>query len=570
MKARVVIGVAVCLALVALLVLSNAGEPSYNGRSLSSWLRQCDLPLDQDKQIKEAQSAVRAIGAEKVLPRLLALIKTKDSRMRTWLVEQSEKYEGRFFQYESATALQLQGIAGFEALGTNASPAVGELAGMLGDKELAFVAARCLEHVGKAAEATLCRCLTNQDWEVRRLAVTGLSSVTDDAEVYIARIKGRLSDSETAVRYATVNAIGAQTDAPDLAVPILTGLLEELDDGVVCEAIAAIARFGTNAAGVFPQLTNFAGSGGIGRASAALRALPEIAPAAALPVLSNAVINGHSDTLRVALRSLKTIAPDLARELMLAQFHSTDPRRRTQAVSVAANYSVTTPGIAAALKSAAVDDDTNVARRAAIAMRQMLEKQKEATGHKLLLPGEPLYQGRPLGEWLTERRQPGGELSTNAMTALKAMGTNAFPALLARVAYREPVFGLADFDVRVEAVSAFICLREEARPALPALAVLMDSDDPQLALLAMLATLGTGAEAAPCLMKGLTNRFADVRNEAAGQFTDEWGKQFPELRRQGMPLLVKLLDDPDQNVRNSVSNGLKYLDQEPPARIHQH
>jgi HEAT repeat protein len=124
--------------------------------------------------------------------------------------------------------------------------------------------------------------------------------------------------------------------------------------------------------------------------------------------------------------------------------------------------------------------------------------------------------------------------------------------------------------VRVEAVSALIYLREQARPALPALVVLMDSDDPQLALLAMMATLGAGPDAAPCLMKGLTNRFADVRNEAAGSFTGDWGRQFPEHLRPAMPLLTNLLDDPDEHVRMNITNGLKYFDQEPPDRVHQH
>ena len=240
-------------------------------------------------------------------------------------------------------------------------------------------------------------------------------------------------------------------------------------------------------------------------------------------------------------------------------------------VRLAFDYSLTAPGLADALKFAAADTDPDVATRAVMVMRQLVQKQKEATKGRLLLPGEPVHQGRPLGEWLRERQDdPSGELTTNAVAALQAMGTNAIPALLERLAYREPVFGLPDFDASIEAVSALIYLREQARPALPALTGLMDSDDQQLALLAMMATLGTGADAAPCLMKGLTNRFADVRNEAAGALTDDWGRQFPEQRRLAMPLLEKLLDDPDANVRINVTNGLKYLDKEPPARIHQH
>lgn len=570
MKARVVIGVAVCLVLVALIVLSRTGNPSYDNRAISSWLRQCaDTPSDQDKQIKESQATVRAIGAEKVLPKLLSLIKTRDTRVRAWLVDQSEKFEGRFFLFESVTELQFQGIAGFEALGTNAAPAVGELSLLLADKEHALVAARCLANIGKPAEFTLVRCLTNLNHDVRRLTVEALAAVTDDVEVYVARIKPRLNDRESSVRFATVQALGAQTNAPDLAVPLLLDALADDDDVVASEAAGLLADFGTNAAGAIPNLVNLVDSGTTARARAALFALPAIAPTEAVPVLSNAVVNGDAAILGMALNSLKTIAPELALEMTLAQFHSSDSRRRSQAINVASDYSVTTPGISDALKSAAADANPDVAKRAMNAMRRMVQKQKELAKIKLLLPGDPVYQGKALGEWLSERQRDGG-MPTNAVVALQVVGTNAIPALLARLEYREPVFGLEDFDVRIGAMNGLIILGEQARPALPALMVLMDSDDERLALLAMMATLGTGADAAPCLMKGLTNRFADVRNAAAGQFTDEWGKQFPELRRQAMPVLVKLLDDPDQNVRTSVANGLKYLDQEPPARVHHH
>ncbi len=140
------------------------------------------------------------------------------------------------------------------------------------------------------------------------------------------------------------------------------------------------------------------------------------------------------------------------------------------------------------------------------------------------------------------------------------MGTNVIPALLARLAYKDPVFNLYDYDVSMEAVGAFISLREQAKPVLPSLSGLMDGDDQDLVLRAMLASLGTGKDAVPCLMKGLTNRFPDVRNEAANYLTGEWSAQFPEQRKQAIPFLVKFLNDPDQSVRMNATNQLKELD----------
>ncbi len=361
------------------------------------------------------------------------------------------------------------------------------------------------------------------------------------------------------VRFATVQAIGAQDNAPDLAVPLLISALADADDSVCGEAANALAGFGTNAAGSFSVLTNLAVTGRPGQVGAALKALPSVAPVEAIPVLSNVVVNGSSAVLDNALRGLKTTAPELALEMTLAAFRSGDPQRRSRAVSFAGSYDVNTPGLANALKLAATDPDAEVSKRAAMTMRQVVNKQKERSGNLILFPGEPNYDGKPLAEWLKQRNQD-WELSAAAVEALRQMGTNVVPALLARLAYREPVFGLYDYDVSMEAVGAFISLRQDAHAALPALAEWMNSDNPKLALRAMLATLGTGSNAVPCLMRGLTNRYADVRNEAANYLTGEWSDNFPEARRQAMPPLFKLLDDPDQSVRITATNGIKQLE----------
>jgi HEAT repeat protein len=534
-------------------------QPNYHGRSLESWLQQCaDTPLMETQRIAEAQTAIRAIGTQQALPEMMRLVKTRDSRVRQWLVEKSEKLNGRFLNFHSATELQLRGIAGFEVLGTNTVSAVAELTRLLDEKELAFVAARCLENIGKPAEAPLCQCLTNQDWQVRHLAVSALAAVTDDVEVYVARIKDRLNDTEPAVRFAAVQAIGAQDNAPKLAVPLLIATLGDAEDSVCGQAANALAAFGTNAISAFSALTNLADKGRPGQVGAALKALPAIAPTEAIPVLSNAVLNGNSGVLAGALRSLGTVAPEMALAMTLDAFRSSDSHRRLRAVSVAAGYELDTPGLAAALKSAATDSDLEVARRAKMTMRQMVNKRKEQFGSTVNLPNDPSQEGKPLGEWL-KLREEGYELSPHAVEALRQMGTNLIPALLTRLAYREPVFDLYDYDVSMEAVGALISLREHARPALPTLAALMDSEDQDLALRAMLATLGTGEDAAPCLMKGLTNRFPDVRNEAANCLTGEWSAQFPELRKRALPLLGKLLNDPDQNVRMTATNGINEI-----------
>jgi HEAT repeat protein len=147
------------------------------------------------------------------------------------------------------------------------------------------------------------------------------------------------------------------------------------------------------------------------------------------------------------------------------------------------------------------------------------------------------------------------------------MGTNVIPVLLRRVAYKDPVFGLDDFEVSMEGVSGLIALGEEAKPALPRLAELMDGDDGDLALRAMIGTMGAGRDAVPYLIKGLTNRFPMVRSEAANYVTGEWSIQFPEERKGAVPQLLMLLKDLDENVRMAATNGLRTIDPQAAAKV---
>jgi HEAT repeat protein len=543
-------------------VAARTAEPRYRGRKLTSWLQECsDTPLMETQRLSQAQEAVRAIGAHRALPTLLSLVETKDDQVRTWILENSERYRLPNLHWRSAIECQLEGIAGFEALGTNCAEAVEELTKLLDDRQLAFAAARCLDNIGKPAERALCQGLTNQDWQVSHLSVSGLASATDDVEVYLNRVSPRLYDVEPAVRSATVQAIAVQAAAPELAVPLLISALRDTNESVCSEAAAGLAGFGTNALSSISVLTNLVATGTEGQCKAGLKALAIITPGDAVPILSNAVVNGTPQIMGAALRDLRSIAPELALRMTLHECNSTDARRVLVALAVAGTYNVGTSGIAEALKSAATSANPEIAHRAVMTMREMLRKQKEngEGGAAVRMPKEPSYQGKPLGEWLTMRRQD-WELSTNAVEALRGMGTSVVPALLARLTYKDPIFNLDDFDVSMGAATALLALREQAKPALPALAALVDGGEPDLALRAMVATLGTGADAMPCLVKGLTNRFASVRSEAA-HFLTEWGARFPEERKQAISYLTRLLNDTDQRVRMSATNELKELDQ---------
>jgi HEAT repeat protein len=546
---------ALALALGGVILLSFPREPHYQGRTLTSWLQQCnDTPLDETQRLSEAQTAVRAMPVKQVLPELLKLVKAKDDPISLWMIDRSDKFRIQFLKWRSAEDFQQLGIAGFEVLGTNAAPAAEDLGKLLNEKDHTFTAERCLVFIGKPSEIVFCRALTNQDSNIRQWSVDNLAAVTDDVDVYIARIKPRLDDSSEAVRVTTVDAIGIQTSAPELAVPILVAALKDSSDETRLHAINSLANFGTNALVAFPILTNLVSSAG-NVASAALRTLTIIAPDKAWPIFTNYLAQGKPG-INAALRTLTDVMPDQTLPIVLARLQSPSIQTRREAFGLLRHYPVTSQ-IDSAIQTVAADSDPDLA----LAAKGFLTDEY-ATNHPdaLLFPDEPSCNGRRLGEWLETRIEGGGDFTPSAKDAIHQMGTNAIPALLKRLTYERPSYCFSPFQINLNAASGFIALGEQAKPALPELWMLMDSTNKDIALTAMIATCGTGSNAMPFLIKGLTNQFANVRNLAANTLTEGVGDKFPEQRKQAIPLLVKLLNDPDEDVRLNVTNQLKEID----------
>jgi hypothetical protein len=564
MKTQRVFLFPVLIAVVWIILMLSAREPRYQGRSLTSWLEQIHDPPWDETQVLQAQDAVRAIGAKKALPKLLKLIKAKDDPVSQWIAIKSEELKIGFLKWHSADDFHEFGLAGFEALGTNAAPAVGVLTKLLDEPGNTLVAFGCLACVGKPAEFAICRGITNQDARVRQASVIRLASVTDDVEVYIGRIKGCLDDPSEPVRSAAVDGIGAQTAAPDLAVPFLVAALKDSSDLVSSSAAGWLADFGTNALIAIPALSNLVEHAGLNTANAALRTLVIIAPNESLPILAKCLTRGRPAT-GGALSVLVASAPDKAVPLILAGTRSPNLGQRRTSFRLLYDCPQT-PKVQSAIANSITDPDFVTSQNA---KKFLTEQYRKAHPIESQFTNEPVFQGKGLGEWLKTRRDPDGSFPNEAVDAIHHMGTNAIPGLLARLVYVEPPFGLRSpvgGTVNIEAMCAFIALGEQAIPALPQLRTLMDGTNGDVAVRAMMATCGTGSNALPVLISGLTNQFADVRNEAANYLSENFNRLSPDQRKQAIPLFVKLLDDLDENVRGNATNELKQIAPEAAAK----
>ena len=142
---------------------------------------------------------------------------------------------------------------------------------------------------------------------------------------------------------------------------------------------------------------------------------------------------------------------------------------------------------------AAKDSDPTISRKAQLLITEQYRKNHP---DELLSADEPAYGGKRLGEWLKERHD-GFAFSPQAEDAIRHMGTNAIPALLDRLVYTEPPFGLRAYETNTEAMAAFLVLGEQAKSVLPKLSALMEGKDEHLALLAMMATCRMGEDTMP-------------------------------------------------------------------------
>jgi hypothetical protein len=112
---------------------------------LTSWLKQySDASLEETNRLAAAQEAIRAIGPERSMPILLKLLTSEDDRIDKWVLETSDRFKLDSLRWQTEVERELEGVAGFEVLGSNAAPAVGALTRLLDDPDRAFTGSRAL------------------------------------------------------------------------------------------------------------------------------------------------------------------------------------------------------------------------------------------------------------------------------------------------------------------------------------------------------------------------------------------------------------------------------------------
>jgi len=206
-----------------------------------------------------------------------------------------------------------------------------------------------------------------------------------------------------------------------------------------------------------------------------------------------------------------------------------------------------------------------------------------AISWQVLCSRETTYQGKGQTAWLKDLNSGpiiqgdfSGEKHEAAADAFRRMGTNALPQLLdglrskdsrlalawMNVSRKYPVFGrifLPADERRSAAAQAFKSLGPIAEPAIPELTSMLNDPDTSLESAFCLASIGSNG--IPPLIQALTNYQPKVRYCAVFALGYK-----PTLAQAVVPTLLRMLSDPDLNVRLAASGTLKSIDPETAAK----
>jgi HEAT repeats len=279
---KLLIGLAVCAAIVAIVVALIPREPKYEGRTLSEWIKEANPRHSANYRQRKDFEAVRHIGTNG-LPWLVKWIGIKDPPWwRLRLIAASQKLP-QWMQTKLTQPILGDGsnekyrqmaLDGFFILGPQAGPATVELLQIVRGSSYShtpWAATRCLtviealDHIGKAAVSPALGALTN-----RANSIT----LRFDAATWLFHIRG-IAGNDTVIKEPVLSFMAqcirenradiAPTAAhilanfsaePALVVPLLIKNLQDPDPAMRELAATELRRYGPNATAAVPALVN--------------------------------------------------------------------------------------------------------------------------------------------------------------------------------------------------------------------------------------------------------------------------------------------------------------------------
>jgi HEAT repeat protein len=197
----------------SILAFATGEEPSYNRRTLDSWMEDMgNKPATP--AYGPAAEAIKAMGADAV-PDLLNRI-------------------------EAGRQKADHAVNAFRVLGPVASSAIPRLGELVRQPNTAPFAARALVYVG--AEDPVVDRLSDTNPSIRKAAIVALASKSSGKKA-VDQLLSLLSDRSSEIRYHAAWALGQIRKEPDLVIPALIKLSEGKDAWVSRTAVQALGFF---------------------------------------------------------------------------------------------------------------------------------------------------------------------------------------------------------------------------------------------------------------------------------------------------------------------------------------
>lgn len=245
-------------AAIAAYCLWASREPTYEGKRLSQWLDEgmklVSSPDATNQSIAHIVKAVQAIGTN-AIPFLLRDMERKEEPR--WLFEAKLRaYKLKVMDETGWWSWPLnRSMWGFQALGTNAAPALQRLLVIYDGQSLATGSAEAiLTGLGPVAVPELEKRLRSTNVAIRGRAAVTLGAIGPAAESAIPAMLTLLEETNMEVRQAGVAGLAGIGRQPERFVPLFRGLLGDSNNWVRQYAATGLGRFGSSAKEAIPDL----------------------------------------------------------------------------------------------------------------------------------------------------------------------------------------------------------------------------------------------------------------------------------------------------------------------------
>ena len=260
-------------------------EPAYEGKRLSQWLDEgmrlapYDAYSTNQSVRRVVVKAVQAIGTN-AIPFLLREMERTES---PWLQSaKTRAYKMKMMDQTHFWSWRLnRSVWGFQALGTNAAPALKRLLTLYdGDSLVTGSAQAAVAALGPCAVPELEKRLHSTNIATRNRALGTLVRVGPAAEPVIPPLLALLDDTNGLVRPTAVLALVVINRQPERLVPLFRGLLSDSNSLIRAYAADGLRRFEKSAEVAVPDLLAIANDPDPNVSNSVRRALEQIDPSA--------------------------------------------------------------------------------------------------------------------------------------------------------------------------------------------------------------------------------------------------------------------------------------------------